>query len=135
MIWLVLAQLIVSIDPQKTPGLIRSELSTTEICETKWSLDRRHVTQGMKRDVAAAYGLEWEGIGKKVEFDHLVPRELGGADDARNLWPQPWPQARKKDRLENLLHRKVCAGELGLREAQRMIRSDWLKAYAIYFEK
>lgn len=42
-----------------------------------------------------------------------------------NLWPQPIKQARVKDKLENTLHRKVCAGSMTLTAAQHCINSDW----------
>jgi putative intracellular protease/amidase len=51
-----------------------------------------------------------------------VPRELGGADDERNLWPQPLAEARVKDRQENALHRAVCAGTVTLAAAQAQMR-------------
>lgn len=53
--------------------------------------------------------------GKRTcEIDHLISRELGGADVMENLWPQayvtsPW-KAVLKDKLENQLHKEMCAG-------------------------
>jgi hypothetical protein len=58
----------------------------------------------------------------KFEIDHVIPRELGGADSVLNLWPQPWPDAHKKDREENRLHRAVCAGTVTLEDAQEQMR-------------
>jgi hypothetical protein len=116
-----------------TPGATRP-LSQRAVCSTKWGLDRRAVTLSMKRQVAAAYGILWSEHGK-YEFDHLIPRELGGADDVTNLWPQPWTgphNARQKDRLENALHRAVCAGQLSLRDAQESIRRDWISSYRLW---
>lgn len=116
-----------------TPGLTRP-LSRAVVCSTRWGLDRRVVTLAMKRRVAAAYGVPWADHAR-YEFDHLVPRELGGADDTQNLWPQSWvgaANAHMKDRLENALHRKVCAGELTLEHAQQAIRSDWIAAFRLY---
>jgi hypothetical protein len=110
-----------------TPGAARP-LTTAEVCATKWGLDRRFVTERMKRHVFAAYGIDLADRGL-YEVDHLVPRELGGADDLLNLWPQPWvgPQnARVKDREENRLHRAVCAGTLTLAAAQRAMR-QWAR--------
>lgn len=54
------------------------------------------------------------------EEDHLVSLELGGAPrSTRNLWPQPWTQARRDDNgIEATLHRKLCDGALTLRQAQ-----------------
>lgn len=71
--------------------------------------------------------------------DHLVPLELGGAPrDPRNLWPQPNDVtladgtaigSKEKDDLEDVLHEKVCAGEMTLSDAQLAIARDWLKAW------
>jgi hypothetical protein len=37
----------------------------------------------------------------------------------KNLWPQPWPQARREDHgIEARLHRRVCNGTLTLRQAR-----------------
>jgi hypothetical protein len=113
-----------------TPGLTRP-LTRAQVCATRWGRDRRHVTTGMKRRVAAAYGVPWSQHAQ-YEFDHLVPRELAGADDERNLWPQPWASAHRKDRLENRLRVLVCRGELPLRTAQREIATDWVAAYHRY---
>jgi hypothetical protein len=117
-----------TVDPVLTPGMVRF-LSRSQVCTIKWGLDRRHITEKDKRTVAAWYGVPWEQRGQ-YEFDHLIPRQLAGADDVRNLWPQPLTEAKKqKDRLENLLHRLVCSGELSLHEAQEEIRRDWRASF------
>ncbi len=105
-----------------TPGAVRHELSVKEICATVWGHDRRHVSMAMKRRVAKAYGVRWEDH-TKYEFDHLIPRELGGADADENIWPQPWKDAHAKDKVENFLHRQVCSGALSLTKAQEQMRS------------
>lgn len=112
--------IVLSLNPRLTPGVVRP-LSVHTICTTKWGLDRRHVTIAMKREVARRYGVKWS-LRSRYEFDHRIPRELGGADDVDNLWPQPWPDARKKDREETRLHREVCAGRLTLEDAREQIR-------------
>jgi hypothetical protein len=114
-----------------TPGLARP-LSKATVCSTKWGRDERHVDESTKKKVCEAYGAK-HCPGPDWELDHLVSRELAGADDAKNLWPQPIAEARLKDRLENLLHKKVCAGEISLAEAQREIGADWYAAYKKYF--
>jgi hypothetical protein len=129
-------------DPGLTPGVVLN-LSVREICGTKWGKDRRHVTAKMKRVVFHEYGL----TGNKdkycrpggCEVDHLVSRELGGADNVRNLWPQPYTPdpatgcgAHQKDRLENELHRLVCSGRMPLAEAQHDIGVDWVSAYNVH---
>jgi hypothetical protein len=54
------------------------------------------------------------------EEDHLLSLELDGAPrSTRNLWPQPWSQARRDDNgIEARLHRQLCDGTLTLRQAQ-----------------
>jgi len=54
-------------------------------------------------------------------IDHLVPLELGGSNDVRNLWPQPRNEARAKDRIEDELHETVCSGRIRLVDAQHRI--------------
>lgn len=113
-----------------TPGVVRP-LSTTQVCTIRWGLDRRHVTESMRKQVFASYGIDW-ATHAEYEVDHLIPRELAGADDVRNLWPQPWPEARLKDRLENKLHKLTCQGTITLRTAQTAMRTDWRVAYEQY---
>jgi hypothetical protein len=132
-------------DPVLTPGVARTDLTLAQICSTKWGRDARAVTAAMKRQVFKAYGLTGnkdracvpDAHGRRCEVDHLISRELGGADDVRNLWPEaygstPW-NAVRKDRVENRLHVEVCAGRLTLRQAQEDIRTDWTAAYTRYF--
>jgi hypothetical protein len=64
-----------------------------------------------------------------MEIDHLIPLELGGADDVKNLWPQPAPDYKYKDKLENELHRLVCSGKVSLSAAQDEIKTDWTLSY------
>ena len=83
------------------------------------------------------YGLKAEDR-PDYEIDHLLPLELGGADDERNLWPEPrqsieptWNAARK-DELENKLHAMVCLGEVDIETAQQAILDDWTQAWKVY---
>lgn len=120
-------------NPAITPGVARP-MSTKALCTTKWGKDVRHVTEGMKKQVAAAYGVPWSKH-SLYEFDHLISRELAGADAIGNLWPQPWAGewgARKKDRLENRLHKLVCDGTISLATAQRAVAKDWITSYKKY---
>lgn len=105
-------------------------LSHQVICGTKWGRDKRFITDKMKRHVAAAYGVPWAKRGQ-YEFDHLVPRALGGADKELNLWPQPLGQARHlKDPLEVRVWKLVCAGDVSLADAQQAFMDDWVSASA-----
>jgi hypothetical protein len=123
-------------DHAKTPGVVAIS-DVTKVCGVKWGTDRRFVTESMKKQVAANYGIARNhlvgyGKGPCCEIDHLIPRELGGADDIRNLWAQPWKEAKQKDRLENRLHVLVCHGTLTLEQAQTAIRTDWTAAFRHY---
>lgn len=71
------------------------------------------------------------------EVDHLVPLELGGSNDLKNLWPQPddpRPGDAEKDQLENELHHQVCAGKLSLADAQKCITSNWVECWEKYVD-
>ena len=113
-------------DKRLTPGAVRP-LSHATICSTIWSRDRRFVTARMKLNVYHSYKMIGpkdkacvpDAHGRRCEIDHLVPRSLGGADEPKNLWPQPfgtkpWNAARK-DRLEVKLSRMVCKSQLKLK--------------------
>jgi len=130
-------------DPNITPGVMLP-ISKMVVCNTKWGLDKRHVTAKMKREVFILYGLSGrddkscrlDSHGRRWEIDHLEPRQLGGADVLPNIWPQCYSgrwNANMKDRLENLLHRKVCAGEISLKMAQKEFVGDWRIAHRKYF--
>lgn len=131
-------------DLHKTPGAVRSGLTKKRICEIRWGKDERHVTDAMKQQVFELYGYSGYDdphcipAGKRTcEIDHLVSRELGGADVVENLWPQaygtsPW-NAVLKDKLENRLHKEMCANNITLTQARNMLVNDWRKAYKKYY--
>lgn len=131
-------------DLTKTPGKSRAGLTKKVICATLWGKDERHVTQAMKREVFARYGYSGyddprcvaDAHGKTCEIDHLISRELGGADVVENLWPQsygaPW-NAHMKDKLENRLNKELCKGALSLKDARALLKNDWRKAYRTYY--
>lgn len=139
-------------DPGLTPGLAREGLTVKEICSTKWGHDARAVTERMKAQVMAEYQMTPDLCPSgKVEIDHLISRELGGADDVLNLWPQCYEEpvegkkpsevsewgAHKKDRLENFLGKAICRADnpMSLDEAHEFLIDDWTKAYVKFFGK
>jgi hypothetical protein len=129
---------------QITPGSSRAGLSKAKICSIKWGKDERHVNEAMKKQAFSLYGYTGNDdprcvpAGKRhCEIDHLVSRELGGADEVINLWPQaygtsPW-NAVLKDKLENRLHKEMCAGNITLKKSREMLVSDWREAYKKYY--
>lgn len=131
-------------DLAKTPGVARADMTKAQICSTKWGADRRYVTETMKREVFARYGLSGpddpacplDKHGRRFELDHLESRELAGADVVDNLWPQCYAGkwgAPLKDKLENRLHKEMCAGRITLKQAQEMLVNDWRVAYRKYY--
>jgi hypothetical protein len=117
-----------------TPGAARTA-SREEICNS--ALPKNQVVPAdLRQRVFQAYGMA-NADPRKYEVDYLITPALGGADDVRNLWPQPYGStvwnARVKDVLEDRLHDLVCGGQLDLAEAQHDISTDWIAAYKKYF--
>lgn len=111
------------------PAVTQANIAST-ICRSGYT-DRvrppESQTEAFKWDVAEpAYGQHHT----PGELDHLVPLELGGANDARNLWVEAGPIPNPKDDVENALNRAVCDGRIRLRAAQREMARNWLKAAA-----
>jgi hypothetical protein len=125
-------------DPACTPGARFSKVTGARVCVPGYSSTQvRNVPQSVKNAVYRAYAMTTHFNGHNGEVDHLVSLELGGAntaagDPAANLFPEaasPTPGSHEKDRRENLLHARVCDGEMTLRAAQRVIATDWLAEY------
>lgn len=104
------------------PNVTQSNIAQT-ICRPGWTATVRppeSYTYELKRQQMAARHLP--GRPGDYQEDHYVPLEIGGhPTDPRNLWPQPWPEARLKDMLERALNRAVCGGKLTLADAQRCL--------------
>ena len=120
-------------DPRCTPGSIDPAVSRvtirSTICKRGWTTTVRPPeaqTERFKYNVAyPAYGTPRS---ERTELDHLVPLELGGSNDATNLWPEYPPNPNPKDKVENALNHAVCGGRVSLTAAQNAIASDWLTA-------
>jgi hypothetical protein len=104
-----------------TPGTSFSTVTARQVCTPGYSKGVRDVSEALKRKVYLAYGIRRHAPGA-YEVDHLVSLELGGNNSQRNLWPERQPGARGKDRLENSLHARLCAGDISLRKAEAEIR-------------
>lgn len=118
-------------DPACTPGAIFPNATKEEICTPGYSSQVRDVSESLKEDVYAEYGIFSHEPGQ-YEVDHHVPLELGGSNDIANLWPEPaepQPGFHEKDKVENYLHDQVCEGAISLRDAQNIIAHDWLEIY------
>lgn len=126
-------------DPGCTPGAVDASASRAAVCAVGgW--EKTHprppakLTAKAKRQIMRAYGLD-PARASDYELDHLVPKSLGGSDDARNLWPQidrtTWARpnsfvANDKDALEILAKRGVCSGRgLDLDQLRHGFVTDW----------
>lgn len=119
-------------DSACTPGDIFPNATKAQICVPGYSKSVRNVTTSEKDAVYAEYGIT-SHVSGEYEVDHLVSLELGGSNDISNLWPEaaaPKPGFHEKDSVENYLHEQVCSGALSLQQAQQLIATNWLTAYA-----
>jgi len=132
-------------DLNLTPGVTDPEVTESNLKETicrvtHFSWEEGHMPppsflEGVKKDQLKLYGYTDSAV-KHYQMDHLIPLSLGGhPTDLKNIWPQvlitKW-SARRKDYLEEILHEKVCKGEISLKEAQEQVRTNWIAAYEKY---
>jgi anti-sigma factor RsiW len=122
-------------DPQLTPGATLP-LTRDDVCGVGMVEAARVVPVDVAKKVFAAYGVEAPEP-RAYEVDYLITPALGGSDNIRNFWPQPYKNAvwnaHLKDALEDHLQALVCAGHLELATAQHEIAADWISAYKKYF--
>ena len=114
-----------------TPGAIIPTGTKDQICTPGYASSVRNVPVSEKDQVYAEYGITHHLAGQ-YEVDHLVSLELGGSNNLANLWPEatsPTPGFHEKDKVENYLHDKVCAGAISLHSAQQEIATNWLAVY------
>jgi anti-sigma factor RsiW len=123
-------------DSALTPGLTRP-VTTAQLCARDTDEPAPSVSRAVAMEVFQRHGIANPAPGA-YELDYLIPPELGGARDNRNLWPQPYQEApwnaHAKDALEERLRWLVCDGKLELQVAQKEIANNWTVAYRKYFE-
>jgi hypothetical protein len=120
-------------DPRCTPGSIdpavtQADIAST-ICRSGYTKTvRPPETQTGRFKFQVAYPAYGDPRSEKTELDHLVSLELGGSNDAANLWPEYPPTPNGKDKVEGALNRAVCDGQVTLAAAQNAIASNWTTA-------
>jgi hypothetical protein len=118
-----------------TPGATRP-VTITEICSAPHEEVVEDVAVPLRQMVLHEYGIS-NARPEDYEIDYLIAPRLGGTEDIRNLWPEPYRtrvwNAHVKDALEERLHEMVCSGKLDLSTAQHDIATDWIAAYKKYF--
>jgi hypothetical protein len=120
-------------DPRCTPGSIDPHVTQADIrstiCKKGWtSTVRPPESQTERFKYHVAYPAYRTPQSERTELDHLVPLELGGSNDATNLWPEYPPTPNPKDKVEDALNAAVCQGRVNLTAAQDAIAADWLTA-------
>jgi ribosomal protein L24E len=123
-------------DPTCTPGAINTAVTQADIrstiCTTGYTDTVRppvSITEPAKYKSMSAYNST--GSATLYEYDHLVPLELGGSSDVRNLWPEPHAGGSyTKDGVEGRLNAVVCSGQVTLAAAQQAIAANWTTAEA-----
>jgi len=111
-------------NPKLTPGKI-----------ARRDQDQHGVSVAMEQKVFKRYRIPWT---RRAEFkiDHLIPVELGGADNVENLWPQnlrvkPYG-AERKELLTRCLLLRIAEGRMTLAQAQTAMQEDWIDAFIDY---
>lgn len=129
-------------DPVHTPGAINLNVTQENIQQTicvkgytKTIRPPAYYTNKLKKQQLHEHGYADTNL-KHYEEDHLIALSIGGAtDDPLNLWPQPrnskWG-ADKKDQLERVLYKKVCAQKLALAVARHAMATNWIEAWKQY---
>ncbi len=107
-----------------TPGAVSSS-DPAVVCSYGYASAHRDVPYSVRDRVYDEYGIP-RGHRAGLRIDHLVPLEIGGSNDIRNLWPQTFAESKVKDRIEDELHAAVCYRHtLTLAAAQAAIARNW----------
>jgi hypothetical protein len=129
-------------DMTLSPGDVRTT-DTAVVCDKSQSTKSiRNVSGSTRQRIFTVYGLankrdKWCNTEQGCEVDHIVPLELGGSNRDINLFVQAYSgivwNAHVKDKLENEVHKRVCAGRLDLVESQKRMSTDWIAFYKDIF--
>lgn len=93
--------------------------------------------EGLRNEVIRRYGLnQFPDSKDQYVVDQVVPTELGGTYDVKNLFPHAYANRRytlvHKTFLEHTLHTLYCAGTVDLETAQQALIKNWVAAYEKY---
>jgi hypothetical protein len=123
-------------DGRLSPGVIDPSVTQTQICTAGYTAGARNVSEATKKAILTEYGVSLKDAGK-YEVDHRISLELGGSNDPKNLWAQPYTNlingenlgARQKDVVETGLKHQICKKQITMSDAQYVIVHDWVGCY------
>ena len=113
-------------DPQLTPGAVETH------CTFPRPQSQRNVPLSEKQAIDKAYHYHGAHGLAALEYDHLIPFALCGANSTANVWPEIYDGVRVstyvhnyKDQLESTVYLLVRNGRLTLQAGQDLFRADW----------
>lgn len=131
--------------PALTPGDTLTGVGAKDVCTKGYAGQTRNVPQSEKAEIMQEYKQAGRMFltREPIEIDHLISLELGGSNDKKNLWAQPYDtvpwNAHVKDKLEDRMHEEVCdqykrspgdgSADILLRANQAAIRTNWITSY------
>lgn len=120
-------------NPIYTPGVVDSRLTDKVLRGKDFTTKTyRDVPASVKKSVYQEYNMSPDATPCPCEVDHFISLELGGSNDIKNLWPQPYSgkwNAHDKDKLEDELGRLVKNGTLSGELARKEITDGWVASY------
>ena len=81
------------------PAVTQANVGST-ICRRGYTKTVRNVSTLVKHAVYAEYGIP-RSAQRNYVIDHLIPLEVGGGNDPKNLWPEAKAEAKVKDKLRS----------------------------------
>jgi hypothetical protein len=96
-------------DPKLTPGAVWT-VRAADICgKVLPPTPKREQLIILKHEVFSRYHLPWSRQNRYAfKIDQLVPPSLGGDYVLTNLWPEPWDEAKKKEKIEDKMALDFC---------------------------
>lgn len=124
-------------DPACTPGAVNPAASQATlkatVCSRGWATSQRPpqaYTEPLKARLVRAYGFPRGTSLRGFQMDHKVPLEAGGDPLAvANLWPEPIAGAAQKDKVERMVHQRICSGAITLATGQAVFLQDAWSTY------
>jgi len=114
-----------------TPGsVITTDVNT--VCQQTYRPPT--ISEATKKKASEYYG-KMQCATKGCEYDMLISANLGGSNDIKNIWVQPYDgiwNVTAKNKLEDRLHLMVCSKQMELDDAQHLML-NWKTSYSRYF--